>query len=260
MAAALADEAFLHRLADLASDAVLPHFRQVGRVDSKGASGFDPVTEADHAAERAMRRLIAERFPHHGIVGEELGAERAGADSVWVLDPIDGTRSFISGVPVWGILIGLLHEGRPILGMMAQPFTGERFFGDGRTARYAGPGGPRDLRTRPCPDMGQAALFTTSPTLFAPEEQPAYDRVEAAARMRRYGCDSYAYCMLAMGLVDLVVEAGLHPYDIVALIPIIEGAGGRVTSWDGGSAAAGGRVIAAGDPALHRKALDLLKV
>jgi myo-inositol-1(or 4)-monophosphatase len=259
MTAAVADEAFLHRLADLAADAVLPHFRKPGRVDSKGAAGFDPVTEADRAAEAAMRRLIGEHFPSHGIVGEELGAEREGADYVWVLDPIDGTRAFISGVPVWGVLIGLLHEGKPVLGMMAQPFTKERFFGDGRTARYAGPDGARPMRTRACPDIGQAALFTTSPHLFAPEERTSYQRVEAAARMARYGCDSYAYCMLAMGLVDLVVEAGLHPYDIVALIPIIEGAGGRVTTWSGGPAAGGGRILASGDASLHEKAMSLLR-
>lgn len=260
MTAPAADEAFLHRLADLAADAVLPQFRGAGRVDSKGASGFDPVTEADRAAEAAMRRLIAERFPDHGIVGEELGAEREGADHVWVLDPIDGTRSFISGVPLWGTLIGLLHEGKPVLGMMAQPFTGERFFGDGRAARYTGPDGTRLMRTRPCPDIGQAALFTTSPHMFATDERPAYQRVEAAVRMARYGCDSYAYCMLAMGLVDLVVEAGLHPHDVVALIPIIEGAGGRVTTWTGAPAAGGGRILAAGDPALHEKAMGLLRL
>jgi histidinol phosphatase-like enzyme (inositol monophosphatase family) len=254
------DEAFLHRLADLAADAVLPHFRAAGRVDSKGKAGFDPVTEADRAAEAAMRRLIGQRFPDHGIVGEELGAEREGADYVWVLDPIDGTRAFISGVPVWGILIGLLHEGRPVLGMMAQPFTKERFVGDGRSTGYAGPDGTRALRARACPNIDEAALFTTSPHLFAPEERPAYQRVEAAARMTRYGCDSYAYCMLAMGLVDLVVEAGLHPYDIVALIPIIEGAGGRVTSWTGGPAAGGGRILASGDATLHEKALGLLRI
>ncbi len=260
MTAGGADEAFLNLLADAAGDAILPHFRQGGRVDSKHASRFDPVTEADRAAEAAMRRLIAARFPDHGIVGEELGAERADADYVWVLDPIDGTRAFISGVPVWGTLIGLLHEGQPILGMMAQPFTRERFFGDGRSARYTGSDGSRALRTRSCRDLAEAALFTTDPHLFAADEKPAYARVESAVRLRRYGCDCYAYCMVAMGFVDLVVEAGLHPYDIVALIPIIEGAGGRVTDWTGRRAAAGGRILAAGDPTLHAKALELLRV
>jgi myo-inositol-1(or 4)-monophosphatase len=205
-----------------------------------------------------MRALIGSTYPAHGIVGEELGAERADAESVWVLDPIDGTRAFISGLPVWGTLIGLLQAGRPALGMMAQPFTGERFAGDGREAWYTGPGGPRPLATRRCDSLASAVLFTTTPAIFRPVERAAYDRVEAAVRMARYGCDCYAYCMLAAGFVDIVVEAGLQAYDIVALIPVIEGAGGRVTNWQGGSAAAGGQVAVTGDPRLHDALLDLL--
>jgi myo-inositol-1(or 4)-monophosphatase len=206
-----------------------------------------------------MRAVINREHPAHGIVGEEFGNEREDAEHVWVLDPIDGTRSFISGLPTWGTLIGLMRDGKPILGMMAQPFTGERFAGDTARAWYTGPGGARAIKTRPCRALGDASLFTTTPALFKGDDRAAYDRVEAAVRMPRYGYDCYAYCMVAAGNTDVVVEAGLQPYDIVALIPIIEGAGGRVTDWDGGSAANGGRVVASGDRRLHEQVLAKLR-
>ena len=198
-----------------------------------------------------MRGLIAARYPDHGIVGEEYGQDRPDAEFVWVLDPIDGTRSFIAGLPVWGTLIGLRAAGRPVLGMMVQPFTGERFAGDGKRAWYAGPGGASEMRTRPCASLGEALLFTTTPKLFRGAELEAYERVERGVRLARYGTDCYAYCMVAAGHADLVIESGLKPHDIVALIPIIEGAGGVVTGWQGGSAAMGGQVLACGDPRLH---------
>jgi myo-inositol-1(or 4)-monophosphatase len=247
--------AFLDRLADAAAKAIMPHFRASTEVTNKASAHFDPVTIADRDAEAAMRRLINATYPEHGIVGEEYGPEREDARFVWVLDPIDGTRSFITGLPVWGTLIGLLEEGRPRLGMMVQPFTGERFAGDGRRAWYTGPGGARPIATRPAPALADAILFTTSPYLFAAAEGEAYRRVEKSVRMARYGCDCYAYCMVAAGQADLVIEAGLQTYDIVALIPIVEGAGGRLTAWDGGSAASGGRVCASGDPRLHAAVL-----
>lgn len=250
--------AFLDELADAAAKAIMPHFRASTEVTNKAAAHFDPVTAADRNAEAAMRRLIEERYPGHGIVGEEYGPERADAARVWVLDPIDGTRSFITGLPVWGTLIGLLEDGRPRLGMMAQPFTGERFAGDGRRAWYTGPGGPRRLATRAAGTLAEAAMFTTSPHLFSAEDGEAYRRVERAVRMARYGVDCYAYCMVAAGQADIVVEAGLQSYDIVGLIPVIEGAGGRVTAWDGGSAAGGGRVCATGDARIHEQALAAL--
>jgi myo-inositol-1(or 4)-monophosphatase len=177
---------------------------------------------------------------------------------VWVLDPIDGTRAFIAGLPTWGTLIGLNRGGVPAFGMMHQPFTGERFFGDTRGASFRGPGGERRLRVRPCASLKDAVMATTSPRLFTGETLRAYDRVESVARLARYGCDCYAYCMLAAGHIDLVVESGLKPYDIVALIPIIEGAGGIVTAWDGGSAANGGSIVAAGDRRVHAAAVELL--
>ncbi|WP_075217795.1 histidinol-phosphatase [Mongoliimonas terrestris] len=255
----LADWApFFHTLADAAGAAALPYFRTRMVVDNKEAAAFDPVTEADKAAEVAIRDLVTAHHPTHGILGEEFGDDSGSADYVWVVDPIDGTRAFISGLPVWGTLIGLKRAGRPVFGMMAQPFTGERYFGDGTTATYTGPGGPAPLRTRPCADLASATLLTTTPALFQGAEQAAYRRVEERVRLVRYGCDCYAYCMVAGGHVDLVIEAGLKPFDIMALIPVIEGAGGVITNWEGGSAIDGGRVVAAGDARVHAAALEML--
>jgi histidinol phosphatase-like enzyme (inositol monophosphatase family) len=250
---------FVNELATLSGQAILPFFRSSIAAEDKSRGGvFDPVTEADRAGEAAMRQLIKRSFPTHGIIGEEFGAEQEHADYVWVLDPIDGTRAFIAGLPTWGTLIGLSRAGQPVFGMMHQPFTRERFFGDGGSATFRGPGGERRLRTRRCASLGDAIISTTSPKLFSGDELRAYDRVESVARLARYGCDCYAYCMLAAGHIDLVVESGLKPYDIVALIPIIEGAGGVVTAWDGGSAAHGGSIVASGDRRVHAAALELL--
>jgi myo-inositol-1(or 4)-monophosphatase len=250
--------AFLDSLADAATAEILPLFRTRLAIEDKGGAGFDPVTAADRSAEAAMRKLIREHYPKHGIVGEEYGREREEAEFVWVLDPIDGTRSFITGLPLWGVLIGLLKDGKPVLGMMAQPFTGERFAGDGSKAWLTDGAGRRRLATRACGGLATAALLTTSPYLFVGTDRDAYGRVERAVRLARYGTDCYGYCMVAAGHADLVVEAGLNPYDIVALMPIIEGAGGRVSTWDGGSAAGGGRIVASGDVRLHDVVLEQL--
>lgn len=266
---AMADlAAFLDDLADVSARAIRPYFRTSMAVENKKAESdapgehggrlFDPVTIADRAAEAAMRALIELHFPEHGINGEEFGIVRADAEHVWVLDPIDGTRAFISGLPVWGTLIGLVSGGRPSLGMMHQPFTAERFAGDGKRAWYRGPDGEQALKTRACAELSDAVLFTTTPAIFKDEEKLAYERVERTVKLVRYGCDCYAYCMVAAGHVDLVVESGLQAYDIVALIPVIEGAGGVVTNWTGGSAAGGGQVVASGDPRLHEKVLARL--
>ncbi|WP_349368251.1 histidinol-phosphatase [Salinarimonas sp.] len=252
---------FVDDLATASGKAILPFFRtSLSASDKGGRDGrFDPVTEADKAGESAMRHLIKRAFPGHGIVGEEFGAEKADAEYVWVLDPIDGTRAFISGLPTWGTLIGLTRNGRPCYGLMHQPFTGERFFGDCGKASYKGPGGERRLRTRRCASLAEATLSSTSPRLFAQgAERAAFERVEGAARNVRFGFDCYAYCMVAAGHIDVVVEAGLQPYDIVALVPIIEGAGGVVTSWDGGDPAQGGAIVAAGDRRVHEETLKLL--
>ncbi|MEF3367870.1 histidinol-phosphatase [Methylocystis sp. 9N] len=262
-------EKFVGRLADVSAEAIMPFFRTALAADDKAHGGaFDPVTEADRAAELAMRRLIETTFPGHGVYGEEFGLLREDAEYVWVLDPIDGTKSFICGLPLWGTLIGLAHRGRPCYGLMSQPFTRERFFGDGEAAYWRGlargPEGERGglekrkLSTRPCPRLEQATLMTTSPLLIDVALREGFYRVERETRLSRYGGDCYAYCALAAGHVDLVIESNLKPYDIVALIPIIEGAGGVITDWSGGNAAMGGAIVAAGDPALHEAALKLL--
>jgi histidinol phosphatase-like enzyme (inositol monophosphatase family) len=250
---------FVNELATQSGQAILPFFRSKLATDDKSRGGvFDPVTEADRAGEAAMRQLIKRTFPTHGIVGEEFGSEDEDAEYVWVLDPIDGTRAFIAGLPLWGTLIGLMRQGAPVYGLMHQPFTGEFFFGDGSGASLRNHHSERRLTTRRCASLGEAIISTTSPKLFDPPALAAYERVERETRLARYGCDCYAYCMLAAGHIDLVIEAGLKPYDIVALIPIIEGAGGVVTVWDGGPAAGGGSIVAAGDRRLHDLALRLL--
>lgn len=252
---------FMDDLALASGKAIMPFFRAQFALEDKARSGspFDPVTEADRAAEVVLRAMIGKAFPGHGILGEEFGTERADAECVWVLDPIDGTRAFIAGLPSWGTLIGLTRNGVPVRGLMHQPYLGELFTGDGRTAKLRGPSGERTLRSRRCADLSQALLATTDPRLFTGgEETERFRALEGQVRLSRYGTDCYAYCMLAAGQIDLVVEAGLKPYDICALIPIIEGAGGRVTGWGGGPAAAGGRVVAAGDPRLHEAALRVL--
>src|SRR3979490_2378208 len=217
--------AFVDQLAPASGEAILPFFRTSLGVEDKGsAAGFDPVTAADRAAETAMRKLIQRNFPAHGIIGEEYGDERADAEYVWVLDPIDGTKSFIAGMPAWGTLIALTRGGEPVYGMMHQPFTRERFTGDSNAARYRGPAGDRALRVRRCDKLSDAMLMTTSPLLMKEADRAVFGQVEQAVKLSRYGGDCYAYCMLAAGHVDLVIETELKPYDILPLIPIILGA------------------------------------
>jgi myo-inositol-1(or 4)-monophosphatase len=251
--------AFIGRLATASGETILPFFRTSLSIDNKStAHDFDPVTEADRAAEAVMRRMIKANFPQHGIVGEEFGNEREDAEYVWVLDPIDGTKSFISGFPIWGTLIALLHKGTPVFGMMHQPFIGERFSGDNGSAHYFGSTGERRLEARRCAALEEATVFTTSPLLMSQDDRDAFGRVEKTARLTRYGGDCYSYCMLAAGHLDLVIETELKPYDIAALIPIITGAGGVVTTWEGKPAQSGGRIVAAGDPRVHEAAIKLL--
>ncbi len=251
--------AFVDRLATVSGEAILPFFRTSLGVENKAGPGkFDPVTAADRAAETAMRTLIRQSFPDHGIVGEEFGNERVDAEYCWVLDPIDGTKSFIAGMPAWGTLIALTRSREPVYGMMHQPFTRERFTGDSNSARYRGPAGERALHVRRCGALGDALLMTTSPLLMKEADRLAFGRVEKSVKLSRYGGDCYAYCMLAAGHVDLVIETELKPYDILPLVPIITGAGGIVTGWDGGPPSAGGRIIAAGDKRLHEAAMKML--
>ncbi|MET0748058.1 MAG: histidinol-phosphatase [Rhizobium sp.] len=254
----LPDRAFFFELAEAAKAETLPRFRAGIDVVNKEAAGFDPVTEGDRAAEAAIRALIAETFPEHGILGEEFGNVGLEREHVWVIDPIDGTRAFISGVPVWGTLIGLYRNGRAVMGLIDQPFTGERYFADGRTSQYTGPGGDKTLAVRDCGSLSKAILFTTSPHLFVGVEMEKYRAIEDQVKLFRYGTDCYAYALLAAGHVDLVVENCLKPYDVGGIIPVIEQAGGIITTWDGGRPEQGGSIIAAGSRAVYDEALAIL--
>ncbi len=247
-----------HALADRAGAVILPHFRTEQTVDHKGGRLFDPVTAADRDAESAIREGLAEAYPEHGILGEEFGAAAGNTEYCWVIDPIDGTRSFILGLPLWGTLIGLTRAGVPLLGVMDQPFTGERFWSGEKESFFRHDGTTKTLRTRTRENLGQALLTTTSTDYFTSNEQRRFAALTDAVRLRRFGGDCYNYCLLAMGHIDLVAEAGLQSFDIVPLIPIVERAGGVVTTWEGGDPRGGGRILAAGDPRLHADAVRLL--
>jgi histidinol phosphatase-like enzyme (inositol monophosphatase family) len=253
---------FLIELNRAAAEAILPLFRgDHGVVNKLGPGGFDPVTEADKGAERAIRRLIAERYPDHGVIGEEYGEDRPDAEFVWVLDPVDGTRAFIAGLPLWCVLIGLRREGRPVLGSIGQPFLDELYLGHAGGARLVARGESRPLRVRPCPRLADALISTTDPQgCFSDAELGAWTQVRAAARLARLGCDAYAYAMVAAGTMDLVLEAGLQAWDIEAAIPVIEGAGGLVTDWRGEPVGQrGGQIAIAGDRACLEAALVALR-
>jgi myo-inositol-1(or 4)-monophosphatase len=237
---------------------ILPYFRAPHTIESKGAL-FDPVTEADKGAERAMRALIEAAFPDHGILGEEYGEKRSTSGYQWVLDPIDGTRAFISGLPLWGVLIGLSYEGKPIAGIMDQPYLEERYRGWNDGAELVSRAGRRALKTRACAGLSDATLSTTDPYILPGEDGKAFTRVRAQVKLTRYGYDCYAYAMVAAGTMDCVIESGLKPFDICALIPIITGAGGGVCAWDGGDASQGGRVLAYGDARVRDEALGALR-
>ena len=243
-----------------AGAATLPFFRSETVIENKlEGAGFDPVTEADKAAELVLRDRIGQQYPSHGICGEEFGLEE-GNGLTWVIDPIDGTRAFMSGMLHWGLLLGLFDGERPIVGVMYQPYTEELWYGDGRSAQFRRAGTERTLKARACRDLSEAVLTTTSPNYFRGEEGEAFRRLESRVKLSKYGGDCYIYGMLAMGFVDLATDGMLNPYDIQGLIPIIEGAGGVVTTYDGGNPSLGGTVLAAGTRALHEKALALLDI
>ncbi len=252
--------AVAHALADAARAETLPRFRLPGLgTDNKAATGFDPVTEADREAERVMRAILAARRPDDAILGEEFGPQPGSSGYTWVLDPVDGTRAFVSGIPSWGTLVGLTGpDGRPLYGLVDQPWIGERFEGGFGRARLASPRGERRLAVRATGDLAQATLMTTFPEIGTADHAAAFRRVAERVRLTRYGLDCYAYALLAAGHVDLVIEAGLQAYDIVAPMALITAAGGIVTAWDGGPAEGGGTVLAAATPALHAAAMELL--
>jgi myo-inositol-1(or 4)-monophosphatase len=256
--AAAAFRATAEAAADAAGAVIRPLFRSQLLVEAKGDAS--PVTEADKAAERSLRALIAERHPEHGVIGEEYGETRPEAEWVWVLDPIDGTRAFVTGRPLFGTLIGLLHRGAPVLGIIDQPSTGERWIGvAGEPTRFRSTMGGVP-RCRPCPRLDLAELSCTSPDMFDATTAPRFGRVKAAARRTSWGGDCYAYGLLALGLVDAVVDATMKPWDWAALVPVIEGAGGRCTDWAGRPLRldGDGTVLALGDPALLPEVTFLL--
>lgn len=251
---------FAVRLGDAAADAILPHFRSGAAVENKATkSAFDPVTEADRAGERAIRALIAEHYPHHGVRGEELPDHAGTGPFTWVLDPIDGTRAFITGMPVWSTLIGLLHDGAPLLGIMNQPFVEERFVGSPQGAFVENRLGRKALQVRRTTELSEAFIAVTYPgPAISSDTYRRYLALEERTKEARRGGDAYSYCLLAAGHVDLALDARMDDYDIVALIPIIENAGGIVTTWTGESAVGGGNILAAATPELHSAALEIL--
>jgi histidinol phosphatase-like enzyme (inositol monophosphatase family) len=256
-------DAFLIELNRVSAAVILPLFRGDHGLHNKAAAGrdFDPVTEADRGAEAAIRRLIGERYPTHGVIGEEYGEDRPDAEFVWVLDPVDGTRSFVAGLPVWTTLIGVRRQGEPVLGSIGQPYLGEIFIGSPAGSRVIGPRGEAPLKVRKGARLTSAVVATTDPEgCFDGAELGAWRQVRAAARLVRLGCDAYAYAMVAAGTLDLVVEAGLKSWDVEAAVPVIEGAGGLVTDWRGERIGRqGGQMAIAGDRRLLDEALVALR-
>lgn len=234
-------------------------FRRPAEVaDKRGDGAFDPVTDADRRVEAAIRDRIAERFPTHGIRGEELGDKPGTAAWTWVVDPIDGTRAYIAGLPVWGCLLGLLRDGEPVLGWMHQPVVGETFSGDGRQAWVARNGTRTIIRARADAAMADAVLAATHPAMFQRQTRQRFESLAARARMTRFGGDCYNYCLLAHGLIDLVIEDDLRPHDILPLVPIVRGAGGVISDL-AGETPRGGLVVAAANPRLHAAAVRAMR-
>lgn len=262
MRVAESDILFAHKLADAAGEVIRPYFRVPLAVDDKGAAKgchFDPVTVADKGAEAAIRALLKAERPQDGILGEEYGAEPGSSGRNWVIDPIDGTRAFITGQPLWGTLIALTEGDQPVLGMIDQPVLGERFLGTCDDACLMQNGRKAALKTRACMELRDAIVMTTHPwDYFSADEAAAFRRVADAARMSRFGGDCYAYAALAMGYVDVVIETGLQPWDIDAVIPVVLGAGGAIGNWQGGPCVHGGPVVAAATVALRDEVLSVL--
>ena len=246
---------FAHELADASAKVVLRYFRQP--IDIITKKDLSPVTIADRETESAMRALVKARFPGHGIVGEEHGAEETHAEFVWVIDPIDGTKSFICGRPLFGTLIALCRNGKPVLGVIDHPALGERWIGaNGHPTLFQG----KAVKVRACADLAQATVFASSPEMFDPEDEPRYQRLRKACKMSVYGSDCYHYGLVASGFGDVAIEANMGIYDYLATVPVVEGAGGIVTDWQGKklTTASGDKVIACGDARAHSQALKLI--
>ena len=251
-------EDFALELAHTAGGIAQAHFRKPVTVENKSASAFDPVTNADRAIERVLRGAIDARYPEHGIVAEEEGERLGAGEYVWFIDPIDGTRAFITGSPLWGTLIGLTRHAQPLFGLLAQPVLEEVFFGSPSGSWLIKADRRERLKSRPCKTLATAMLASTHPDLFTGQGATAFRALAAQCLLTRFGGDCYNYAMLAAGHLDLVVESQLKPHDIVPLIPILEGAGCIVTDWHGRPALRGGDVVAAGSRDLHRAALAAL--
>ena len=246
-------------LAEVARSATLSYFRAENLLaETKEATRFDPVTAADRLSETRMREVLARRRPEDGILGEEFGAVVGSSGLTWVLDPIDGTRGFMSGTPTWGVLISIRDATGPLYGLIDQPYIGERFEGGFGRSEVNGPMGRKPLRTRPARPLAEATLFTTFPEVGNAKDRLRFDKVAQKVQLLRYGCDCYAYALIAAGQIDLVIEAGLQAYDIQAPIAVIEAAGGIVTDWQGRPCPDGGRVLAAANVEIHAEALALL--
>lgn len=249
-----------HALADAARIETLKFFRRADlTADNKKAVGFDPVTAADRASELRMRAILAERRPDDAILGEEFGPKAGTSGLTWVLDPIDGTRGYLSGTPTWGVLIAVGPATGPFLGVIDQPFIGERFIGGLGLAEVRGPMGTFPLKARPPRPLSEAILYTTFPEVGTKAEGEAFRRLAPQTQLVRYGTDCYAYALIAAGMIDLVVEAGLQAYDVQAPIAVIEAAGGVVTDWQGRAAHQGGRILAAANADIHAAALAILR-
>lgn len=247
-------------MADAARIETLAYFRKTElQLENKLDDGFDPVTVADRAAELAMRKVLEDERPQDAVFGEEYGEKPGTSGLQWVLDPIDGTRGYMSGTPTWGTLIAVSDDRGPIFGVIDQPYIGERFSGGWGTAAMQGPHGAGSIRTRDASVLTEATLFTTFPEVGTPDDRAGFERVAANVRLVRYGMDCYAYALLAAGQIDLVIEAGLNSYDIQAPIAVIQAAGGIVTDWEGGPVHEGGRAVAAANPEIHSQALKLLQ-
>ncbi|MFN4025749.1 MAG: inositol monophosphatase family protein [Hyphomonas sp.] len=257
-----ADIALARRLADAAWGAIRPHFRNLSAIDGKAGDklDFDPVTEADRAAERAMREIVAAERPHEGVTGEEFPETSSASGWRWYFDPIDGTRAFVAGLPVWTTLIALADpEGVPVLGIIDQPVLGERYIGAPGGTRLETASGSVAVRVSGNPDLREATIATTDPFIFTPPEQGAWNHLRAAARITRYGLDAYAYARIAGGTVDLVAESGLCAWDVAALIPVVRGAGGLATDWRGNTPALGGQIVCAASEGILEQALLALR-
>lgn len=246
-------------LANASAAEIMPFFRQNTAVDTKGGHGWDPVTEGDRAGERIIRRMIEERYPDHGIHGEEYGVKEGNSPFTWVLDPVDGTRSFVCGMPTWATLIGLSYEGRPTVGLMNQPVVGDMFYGNPDGAWHDYRGNLQAIRTRTGIPLARASVGTTAPELYRSEQnQSAFQRLRQKAQLTRYGGDAYFFCMMASGHIDIAMDCGLQPYDIAPLLPIVTGSGGFAAEWTGGDPARGGNIITAGSRSLLDEALAIM--